>query len=168
MSRFELAAMSRATMAEPDRRDFFLYIDEFHNFSTDSFASILSEARKYRLNLTLSHQYIRQLRPEVADAVFGNVGSLVVFRVGDADGERLQRELGDSYNARTLTGLDNFNVCARLLGAGVEGEAFLGTTFDTVGQRFCQRVNIVQRSRQRFAAKRDIVEDRIGRWLRFS
>lgn len=94
VTQLQLAAMERAEMPEHTRRDFFLHIDEFHNFTTDSLAGILSEARKYRLCLTLAHQYSDQLRDEVREAVFGNVGSLVVFRVGEVDGARLSRELG--------------------------------------------------------------------------
>jgi len=79
VTQFQLAAMSRADVPEAERRDFFLYVDEFQSFASDTFVSILSEARKYRLCLTLSHQYIDQLRSEIRDAVFGNVGSIVAF-----------------------------------------------------------------------------------------
>jgi hypothetical protein len=89
VTQFQLAAMARSDMPEASRCDFYLYVDEFQNFTTESFASILSEARKYRLNLTLSHQYMGQLRPEIRDAVFGNVGTLIAFRVGHADGKIL-------------------------------------------------------------------------------
>lgn len=166
VSRFELAAMSRATIPEDERQDFYLYIDEFHNFSTDSFASILSEARKYRLNLTLSHQYVDQVVPEIRDAVFGNVGSLMVFRVGDADAKHLTEELGSIYPPRVLTGLSNYELCARLLVNGVEGDAFLGRSFPPFGRRYDRRHRIISRSRERFAGWRPDVENKINRWLR--
>lgn len=165
VSRFELAAMSRANVTEDARQDFFLYIDEFHNFSTDSFTSILSEARKYRLNLTLAHQYIRQLAPEVADAVFGNVGSIVTFRVGDVDAVRLCHELGNTYTPRTLSSLDNFEVCARMLGQGVEADAFLGRTTPPFGLHFGRATTLIKRSRERYSASREEVESKILRWL---
>ena len=92
ITKIQLASMSRVDLPEKDRRDFYLYIDEFQNFSTDSFANILSEARKYRLNLILAHQYIEQLNEKVKPAVFGNVGTLIVFRVGAADDEELVKE----------------------------------------------------------------------------
>jgi hypothetical protein len=166
VSKFELAAMSRSSLAEEDRQDFYLYIDEFHSFSTDSFTSILSEARKYRLNLTLSHQYIGQLAPEVADGVFGNVGSLVVFRVGDKDANRLERELGGLYTPRTLSGLDNYRVCCRSLNTGAEGDAFLGDTLSPIGRRFGRREKIVARSRERYAPLRENIEFKINKWMK--
>lgn len=92
---FQLAAMSRADTEERDRQDFYLYIDEFHNFTTDSFASLLSEARKYRLCMTLGHQYIQQLPPSLIAAVFGNVASLIAFRVGEHDANILWASLGE-------------------------------------------------------------------------
>src|SRR5262249_16908379 len=88
--KFQAAAMSRADVPEEERQDFCLYVDEFQNFSTDSFATILSEARKYRLNLIVANQFTTQLTDEIRDAVFGNVGSIVSFRVGaDADADAL-------------------------------------------------------------------------------
>lgn len=165
VSQFELAAMSRADTPERERRDFHLYIDEFQNFSTDSFASILSEARKYRLSLTLSHQYLDQLRPEIGDAVFGNVGSMVTFRVGNTDAERLAHEMGDAYTPAYLSGLENFEVCARLLTDGRQTDAFLGKTFPPLGKDHGRRDAIVERSRQRYCLPRYVVEEKIGRWM---
>lgn len=91
VGQFQLAAMGRVDQPESERRDFHLLVDEFHNYTTDSFAGALAEARKYRLSLTLAHQYGAQLTDRVRDAVFCNVGTLVVFRVGHADAERLSR-----------------------------------------------------------------------------
>lgn len=102
VTQFSLAAMSRSNVPESERRDFSLYVDEFYAFDSDSFISILSEARKYRLCLTLAHQYSDRVRPEIRDAVFGNVGSMVVFRGwaerrGTAVAELLEREFGGAY-----------------------------------------------------------------------
>jgi hypothetical protein len=107
VTQFELAAMARADTPEANRRDFYLYIDEFHNFSTDSFASILSEARKYRLCLTLAHQYVDQLEEPIRHAVFGNVGSLLSFRVGEADAEMLARQFAPWRPSGILNSVQN-------------------------------------------------------------
>jgi uncharacterized protein DUF87 len=166
VTKFKLAAMSRADVSEHERRDFFLYVDEFQSFATDSFVSILSEARKYRLCLTLSHQYIDQVRPDIRDAVFGNVGSLVSFRIGQRDAEVLEREFGGAYSARQFAGLGNYEVCAKLLANGQYGEPFLGRTLSPAGNPRGKRETIIRRSREKYATRRQIVEDRISRWIK--
>jgi hypothetical protein len=165
VTQFQLAAMARASAPEEGRRDFHLYIDEFHNFSTDSFASILSEARKYRLCLILSHQYTDQLRPEIRKAVLGNVGTLIAFRVGETDAEILEREYGHSYSARHFTELNNHEVCVKLLADGENLEPFVGRTLPPQGTRHGRRENLIRRSRERFATPRHVVEDKIRRWM---
>lgn len=165
VTQFQLAAMARANMPEDDRQDFYLYIDELHNFSTDSFASLLSESRKYRLCLTLSHQYSSQLREEVRDAVFGNVGTVISFRVGEADGFVLQREFGGNYAASHFTELGNFEVCVKLLVDGQHNYPFTGTTFTPLNERFGRRKNIIRRSREKYATPRKVVESKIDRWM---
>jgi hypothetical protein len=165
VTQFQLAAMSRADVPEAERRDFFLYVDEFQSFASDSFISILSEARKYRLCLTLSHQYIDQLRPEIRDAVFGNVGSIVAFRVGHRDAKVLEQAFGETWRASQFTSLGNYEVCAKLLADGQDCEPFLGKTLPPIGERHGRRDKIVRRSRQKYATHRQIVEDKIKRWL---
>jgi hypothetical protein len=165
VTQFQLAAMSRADTPEEKRRDFYLYIDEFHNFSTDSFASILSEARKYRLCLTLAHQYVDQLRPEIRNAVFGNVGSMISFRVGESDAEALERTFGHSYTASEFTGLGNYEVLVKLLDRGQNREPFRATTLPPLGKNYGKRQNIIERSRQRYATPRGVVEEKIRRWM---
>jgi hypothetical protein len=165
IAQFQMAAMARATMPEHERKDFFLVIDEFQNFSTDSLASILSEARKYRLCLTLAHQYTEQLRPEVRDGVFGNVGSLIAFRVGSADANLLEREFGGSYAARQFTELGKHQVAVKLLVDGEQGEAFLGNTLPPIENSYGGTENIIRRSRERFSTPRAEVDDKIVRWL---
>ncbi len=110
LARLQLAAMSRVDTAEKDRNDFYVYVDEFQNFTNDSFATILSEARKYRLNLILAHQYISQLteagNQKIKNAVFGNVGNLVSFRVGSQDAKEMSREFGNVYTINDLLNLE--------------------------------------------------------------
>ena len=104
-----MAALSRADVEEKERKDFYLYIDEFQNFATDSISVILSEARKYRLALTMAHQFIGQLKENIKQAVFGNVGSMMVFRVGMEDAEFLQKQFAPEFEANDIANLDNLN-----------------------------------------------------------
>jgi hypothetical protein len=120
----QLAAMSRADVREADRRDFHLYVDEFQNVATESFATILSEARKYRLTLTLANQYLAQMDDATAAAVFGNVGSLVAFQVGASDAEPLAVQLGPDVTPRDLLSLPRYTAYARLLIHGMPSRPF--------------------------------------------
>jgi energy-coupling factor transporter ATP-binding protein EcfA2 len=164
-TQFQLAAMSRAHIPEQERRDFFLFIDEFHNFTTDSFASILSEARKYRLNLTLSHQYIAQLPLPIRDAVFGNVGTLVSFRVGNADAAVMEREFGETLRASQFTDLDRFEIIFKPLVDGLSGEPFKGRTLAPMVNACGRRAQMIEQSRSRFSTGRNVVEQKIRAWL---
>mgnify|MGYP003343454353 CR=1 FL=1 len=116
--KFQIAAMSRADTAESDRRDFSLYIDEFQNYSTDSIATILSEARKYRLSMIMANQYISQLDEKVRDSVFGNVGSSIAFRVGNDDAEYLQKQFAPSFDANDLANLQNHYAATKIINKG--------------------------------------------------
>lgn len=128
ITKLQLAAMSRVDIPEEKRKDFYLYVDEFQNFATDSFANILSEARKYRLSLTLAHQYIRQLvhdlNTKVRDAVFGNVGTIICFRVGAEDAEFLEKEFEPDFMATDLVNLAKANVYLKLMIDGVASRPF--------------------------------------------
>lgn len=115
VAQIQMAAMARADMPEDERRDFYLYVDEFQNFATDSFASILSEARKFRLNLIVANQFIEQLKDEIRDAVFGNVGSLMCFRVGNDDAEYMAKQFTPLFNQQDLINIENFNSIAKIL-----------------------------------------------------
>lgn len=110
-----MAALGRTDVAEKDRKDFYLYIDEFQNVTTDSISQILSEARKYRLNLIIAHQFIGQLSEEISKAVFGNVGSLCSFRVGPEDAEFLEKQFAPIFSAKDLVNVDNYKGFVRLL-----------------------------------------------------
>jgi hypothetical protein len=165
VSKFQSAAMERADIPEASRKDFYLFIDEFPNFSTESFAGILSEARKYRLNLTLSHQYIDQMTKEVKDAVFGNVGSLISFRTGHRDAVVLANEFGSEYAPEQFTDLANYQIRVKLLNCGEYGEPFLGKTAPPLSYFHGHRQNLMKRSRERFGTRRDLVEAKIRRWM---
>jgi hypothetical protein len=115
VAKVQMAAMSRADVPEAERKDFYLYVDEFQNFSTDSFASILSEARKFKLNLIVGNQFIGQLQDPIRDAVFGNVGNLISFRVGNEDAEYLSKQFEPVFNAQDLINLENYNSIAKIL-----------------------------------------------------
>jgi hypothetical protein len=167
VTQFQVAALSRADIPEDERRDFFLYVDEFHSFVTDSFAPILSEARKYRLGLTLAHQYFDQLKPEILNAVMGNVGSLIAFRVGHKDAKALEGAFGGSYVASQFSGLSNREICAKVLSSGKDIEPFMGRTLPPSGKRHGRRAAIIRRSREKYSAPRAEVEERIARWLQY-
>jgi hypothetical protein len=123
-TQFQLGAMARANRPESERRDFYLFIDEFQNFSTDAFASILAEARKYRLCLTLSHQYIDQLPVPIRQAVFGNVGTLIAFRIGHTDAEVMENEFGKTFLPSTLSDLNRYEAVVKLLENGTNATPF--------------------------------------------
>lgn len=115
VSKIQMAAMGRADMPEADRKDFYLYVDEFQNFATDSFASILAEARKYKLNLIVAHQYITQLEENIRDAVFGNVGSFVTFRVGVEDAEVIAKEFDPVFSETDVINIERYHAYLRLM-----------------------------------------------------
>ena len=165
VAQFGQAAMARVGVPEERREDFHLAIDEFQNFTTDSFASILSEARKYRLSLTLSHQYIAQLPTTMSAAVFGNVGTLVSFRVGEQDAGALKREFGYTYPAEHFTGLNNHEICVKIIQDGQHREPFTGRTTPPEVKHTGRREKIVQRSRERYSTPRAVVEDKMKWWL---
>lgn len=165
VAEFQYAALGRADVDVGDRVPFSLYVDEFQNFQTDSFATILSEARKYGLSLVLSHQFSSQLKREIADAVFGNVGSIVSFRVGYEDAIRLSNELGKKYLPETFTSLDNHRVCVRLIRNGRVCEPFLGGTLPPLGMRYGKSEKLIRWSRQKYGARRKKVERRQKKWM---
>jgi len=154
---FQLAAMSRSDHAEEERRDFFLYVDEFQHFANDAFAGILSEARKYRLSLTLSHQYLDQLPRAISDAVLGNVGSLCAFRVGATDTTHLVRELAPAFDAQDLIHLPNYRFCARINRRGETVAPFSARTIP-VSRSNSDVATLVKTSRRYWARLRSEVE----------
>jgi CxxC-x17-CxxC domain-containing protein len=164
ITKIQLAAMDRAKISEEQRKDFYLYVDEFQNFATESFAAILSEARKYRLNLILAHQYITQMAEEVRDAVFGNLGTIASFRVGAFDAEFLEPEFLPVFNQTDMVNLDNHHAYIKLMIDGVTSKPFSMNTLPVSGVRYENKEKVVRVSRERFGRPREIVEDKIARW----
>lgn len=174
ITKIQLAAMSRVDIPEEERKDFYLYVDEFQNFATESFADILSEARKYRLNLIMAHQYIAQLTSlsstggrvtKVKDAVFGNVGTIVAFRIGAPDAEEMIKEFEPYFVEEDLVNLTKYCTYLKLMINGVSSKPFSATTLppiSTVNEGIIEKV--IKSSRERYAKKRQEVEEKIMRW----
>jgi len=165
ITKLQLAAMSRVDMPEEKRKDFFLYVDEFQNFATTSFVNVLSEARKYRLALILGHQYITQMEEEVRDAVFGNVGTIISFRVGAEDAEWLEKEFTPEFLAADIINLGKYNVYLKLMIDGLAGRPFSAQTMPPWPKPAESYVDkIIKVSRERYSIPRQIVEEKISRW----
>jgi len=174
VTKLQLAAMARVNISEAERKDFFLYVDEFQNFATESFASVLSEARKYRLCLILANQYLAQLTEmtatggkssKVRDAVFGNVGTLIVFRVGAEDAEFLEKEFVPDIFAQDLVDLGKYNIYLRLMVDGIASRPFSAETLPP--PKVSGKLNkdkIIRRSREKYCVEKKIIEDKIQRW----
>ena len=131
LSHIALVGIGRSAQPEQERKDFFVYLDEFQIFTTESLANMLSELRKYRVGLILAHQYLDQLEPEIRDAVFGNVGSMLSFRVGGADAAYLAREFAPRFDTTDLTSLPRFSAYVRLMIDGATSQPFSATTIET-------------------------------------
>ena len=166
ITKIQLAAMSRVDVVETERKDFYLYIDEFQNFCTESFANILSEARKYRLNLVMAHQYIEQLGETVKPAVFGNVGTMIVFRIGAADSEELVPEFTPVFTEEDIVNLPKYEFYIKLMIDGVASDPFSGRGLPPLGDALITNnvEKVIKVSRERYAKEREVVEDKINRW----
>jgi len=168
ITKLQLAAMSRVEIPEQERKDFFLYVDEFQNFATRAFVTILSEARKYRLCICLGHQYITQMEEEVADAVFGNVGTIVSFRVGADDAEYLEKEFLPEFEAQDLVNLAKYDIYLKLMIDGVAGRPFSAKTLSPFpASKKTNTEKIKKVSRERYGMEKGIVEEKIKKWLGF-
>jgi len=169
ITKVQLAAMSRVDIPEKERQDFFLYVDEFQNFATESFVNVLSEARKYRLSLILAHQYITQMEETVRDAVFGNVGTLVSFRVGAADAEFLEKEFQPEFFAQDIVNLAKYNIYLKLMIDGLAGRPFSARTLPPFSPpKISNKEKIIKVSRERYGTPRQKVEESITKWAGFS
>ncbi|BCX15996.1 MAG: hypothetical protein KatS3mg098_225 [Candidatus Parcubacteria bacterium] len=171
ITKLQLSAMERVRIPEEKRRDFYLYVDEFQNFATDSFANILSEARKYRLNLTVAHQYIGQLvgpsnNTKVRDAVFGNVGTMIVFRIGAADADFLKEEMAPEFSPQDMVNLPNYHIYLKLMVQGVTSRPFSAITLPPLilREEKAEVEEIIEESRLRYARPRQEVEKEIDAW----
>lgn len=170
ITKVQLAAMERVRISEEERQDFYLYVDEFQNFATDSFAAILSEARKYRLNLVIAHQYTGQLVTDVStrvrDAVFGNVGTMICFRVGAIDAEFLENEFSPEFMQQDLINQPNHHIYLKLMVDNVASRPFSAATLPPIAYEKDPDAfqKIVAVSRERYANPREEVEARIAQW----
>ncbi|HDY72961.1 MAG TPA: DUF87 domain-containing protein [Candidatus Jorgensenbacteria bacterium] len=158
VGKFLMAALGRADIPESERRDFNVVIDEFQNFTTDSIATILSEARKYRLSVTLAHQFIAQLNDKTRDAVFGNVGSFIAFRVGVQDAEFLVKQFEPFLAVEDLVNVDNYNAYVKLLVRGETARPFNIQTFVTAPYNEAEASALYARSMSRYGVPKEEVE----------
>ncbi len=166
ITKIQLAAMGRVDIAEDTRNDFYLYVDEFQNFATESFANILSEARKYHLNLILANQYITQIDEKVRDAIFGNAGTIISFRVGAMDAEFLEKEFEPVFMQNDIVNLPKYNIYLKLMIDGIAGDAFSAKVLPPVyiEDTMENEQKIIAASRERYASSKEEVEDNISRW----
>jgi len=173
ITKLQLAAMSRVDIPEEERKDFYLYVDEFQNFATEAFCNILSEARKYRLVLILGNQYIAQLEEmtptgrstKVRDAVFGNVGTIVVFRVGAEDAEFLEKEFTPEFTAQDLVNLGKYNIYLKLMVDGLASRPFSARTLPPIPKPAeSNKEKIIYISRERYGTPQKIIEEKISKW----
>ena len=164
--KFQSAAMSRANIPEDQRRDFSLYVDEFQNFSTDSFSSILSEARKYRLNLIVANQFISQLTDEIRDAVFGNVGSVVSFRTGASDADFLVKQFSPTFDVDDLVRLPNFNAVSRVMANNIPSQPFSVAMLPPLGHENAKLADALKKMSQlKHGKPKAVVEETIFKRL---
>lgn len=177
ITQLQLAAMSRVDIPEEKRRDFFLYVDEFQNFATEAFVNILSEARKYRLSLILANQYLAQLEEmtptgrstRVRDAIFGNIGTIIVFRIGSEDAEFLKEEFAPECTPQDLVNLPKYHVFVKLMIDGVTTRPFSGKTLPPPPRPSKSYVEtIIKVSRERYGTKKEIIEEKIEKWMKLA
>jgi hypothetical protein len=168
VTKFQIEAMTRADTPESERRDFWLYVDEFQNFATDSFATILSEARKYKLSLTMANQYIAQMPETVQWAVFGNVWSLISFQVGYDDATKFSEVFGweDVITPQDLTNLRKYDIYTKLLIDGMPSPVFSATTYAPLHDRMDippqqSRDVLLKVSREKYTKRKEFVEKKI-------
>ena len=158
------SAISRTSIPEEERKDVFLYIDEFQNFATTAFSNILSEARKYRLNLTAAHQYIQQLPAEVRAAIFGNIGNIVSFRVGGEDAQILVKEYEPVFTVNDFLNLDIRNFFIKMSIDGTTAQPFSAMTI-TLNKPIENKLEkVIEASRKQWGRPRKEVEEEIQAW----
>lgn len=165
ITKIQIAAMSRVDVPRAERKDFVLVVDEFQNFATASFANILSEARKFNLSLVIAHQYVTQMEEGVRDAVFGNVGTIVAFRVGAEDAELLEKEMSPEFMATDIVNLGKRQIYLKLMIDGVASKAFSAVTMDTIAPLpISPRTQVIDFSRSAYAKNRKDIEEFILKW----
>lgn len=168
ITKIYLAAMSRAEVGSANLKnlpDFFFFVDEFQNFATESFADILSEARKYKLNLTIAHQYVAQMQEEVKDAVVGNVGTMVTFRIGPEDAELFEKQFAPVFTAEDIVNLGRFQIYLSLMIDGIGSKPFSAQTMAPIEKPKVSLVReVIEASRRQFAKDRAEVQAAIDTW----
>jgi len=166
ITKIQMAAMARVDIAESERKDFYLYVDEFQNFATESFANILSEARKYRLNLILANQYVNQIDEVVRDSIFGNAGTIISFRVGAVDAEFLEKEYEPVFYINDIVNLPKYHIYLKLMIDGIAGDAFSAKTLPPIEEEEIEDTSekTIRVSRERYAFSRAEVEKKINQW----
>lgn len=169
ITKIYLAAMSRADMSSTAVKEnlpnFYLYVDEFQSFANKSFADILSEARKYKLNLTIAHQYIEQMSEEVRAAVFGNVGTMISFRVGAVDAEIFEKEYAPTFTAEDLVNLGFTQIYLKLMIDGVSSQPFSATSLPPIESKHPSiKDDVITFSREHYGSPRSLVEEKIKQW----
>ncbi len=166
VTKFQIDAMSRANIPYNQRRDFFLYIDEFQNFATDSFESILSEARKYKLSLIVANQYISQIDEKIRNAIFGNVWTIISFALGHDDATIMSNQFKWQLSPNDLLSLPKFSAYGKIMINGVWSDPFSMTTFPLPNPELWQEIadKIRKQSRQRYGMEREKLEVMIKSW----
>ncbi|MFH1547516.1 MAG: type IV secretion system DNA-binding domain-containing protein [bacterium] len=164
VTRLQAMAMERVNIPEADRKPFYLFVDEFQNYATESFSKILSEARKYKLCLHLTHQYLDQLPEEVRKAIFGNVGSFASFVVGPTDATLVGKEFSPTFTEEDLITLERHNMYIKLMIDGVVSQPFSARSLDVRYSPVGSKDKITALSREKYGMDRAIVEDKIKRW----
>lgn len=164
ITRLQSTAMERVDIPIDERKDFFLYVDEFQNFATESFAKILSEARKYKLNLTMTNQYIDQLPLTVRQAIFGNVGTMGSFVVSPADAAILEKEFAPVVSADDLVSLDAWAMYVKLCVDGMTSVPFSAKSLPVRYNHFGLKDEIVAHSREEYGTPREVIEEKISKW----
>lgn len=167
ITKFQIDAMSRADIREAKRNDFYLYVDEFQNFATDAFATILSEARKYRLNLTMANQYIDQMSDEVKSAIFWNVWTLVSYQVWAEDAEILAKQFSDLVLPSDMINIPKYNCYMKLMTDWMPSSTFSVKSLEPPVESgiSANKDTIFKVSREKHAKKRAFVESKIKRWM---
>jgi len=168
VSSFNSAALKRAQMLESERNNFYLYIDEFQNFATDSFAESLAEARKYKLNLILANQYLTQLPENLVDGVLGNVGNTIVFQIGFADAEKFYAQFAEKIPINCFVGIRRFSAYAQFVQNGTDSVLVSIKTIDTVNEYLAENQNkekLIQSSLSRYNTKLSLVDKKLKKWI---
>ncbi len=164
VTRLQSTAMERVSIPENERKDFFLFVDEFQNYATDSFAKILSEARKYRLCLHMTHQYLNQLPETVRQSIFGNVGTILSYIVGPEDAPMMAQQFAPVFTEEDMVAMDRHSLYMKMMIEGRISIPFSARSLDLRYERGGYKDEVLRRSRERYGVPRAIVEDKVKRW----